>query len=278
MSMERAEAALSSNRVVTGVLDGWQLEQFARSLRAAQRSPGTVDRYSYHVRRFAGQHPDPWAVTMVDVEGRLALCRTPEYARAVRVAIHAWYAWAIRAGLGDTDPTSALPPVRIPRRHGRPCPSSVIAKARLRADDETLLMILLACQSGLRRSEIASAHTRDVRGQLLRVVGKGAKERDVPLTPDTRRLIDALPPGWFFPGRRAGQHLSADAVGRRISRSLGPGWSAHTLRHHAAQAAYDDGHDILMVADVLGHSSVATTQVYLATGQERLMAFVRHCS
>jgi integrase len=144
------------NPVTEQLPAAWRLPEWQISLQATGRSPGTVDRYAYHVRCFARAHPDPMRVTVGDVEERLSRCRSPEYGRAVRVALHAWYLWAQREGLANADPTAPIAPIRIPRARARPCPESVYKQARIGADPDTRLMVELAAQAGLRRSEIAA--------------------------------------------------------------------------------------------------------------------------
>ena len=70
--------------------------------------------------------------------------------------------------------------------------------------------------------------------------------------------------GFLFPGQIDG-HLSAAYVSKLISRALPEGWTAHTLRHRFASRAYvGAGKDIRAVQELLGHASVATTQIYTA--------------
>ena len=59
--------------------------------------------------------------------------------------------------------------------------------------------------------------------------------------------------------------MTADHVGRTLSRLLGPGWTAHTLRHRYASDVYGAAHDLRGVQTLLGHSSPVTTQIYTAT-------------
>jgi integrase len=266
------------NPVTDELLAAWRLPEWTVSLQATGRSPGTVDRYAYHVRTFARAHPDPAAVTVADVEGRLAGCRAPEYGRAVRVALHAWYLWAQREGLAVGDPTAPIAPIRIPRARARPCPEPVYKQARIGSDPDTRLMVELAAQAGLRRSEIAAVRGADLDGPWLAVVGKGGVQREVAVNDRLRAAIEARGEGWTFPSARSGTgHLTADAVGRRISRALGPGWSAHTLRHRAATVGYAATGDLIAVQHQLGHASVATTQRYVRPDRDRQRAVAAAC-
>ena len=123
-------------------------------------------------------------------------------------------------------------------------------------------MILLAAYAGLRRAEVAAVHSRDIEGTSLRVVGKGGRVRVIPLHPALEEALNGLD-GYVFPGRLQG-HVSADNVGKTLSRLLGPGWTAHTLRHRFASRAYAAERDIRAVQELLGHSKLETTQLYTA--------------
>lgn len=130
-------------------------------------------------------------------------------------------------------------------------------------------MLLLAALAGLRRSEIAKVHTQDIRRDafgagMLRVRGKGDKEREIPIHPALMVLLDRLEPGcWAFPGQIDG-HVSPDWVGTVIRRRLGGGWTAHTLRHSFASRAYAVERDLRAVQELLGHSKPETTAIYTA--------------
>ena len=127
-------------------------------------------------------------------------------------------------------------------------------------------MILLASRLGLRRAEIAQLHTNDLRpgldGWHLRILGKGRKERVLPVVGELRALLEAVPPGYVFPGDYGG-HLSPQRVGNLLSRALGPGWTGHTLRHRFATVAYSADRDLYAVQALLGHSTPETTRVYV---------------
>ena len=106
------------------------------------------------------------------------------------------------------------------------------------------------------------------------VLGKGGRRRVVPLTRRLALELRALPRGYAFPGNADG-HLSAAYVSKLISRALPEGVTAHMLRHRFASRAYvGSGRDIRAVQELLGHTSVATTQVYTAVPDGALRAGV----
>lgn len=130
-----------------------------------------------------------------------------------------------------------------------------------------------AGQAGLRRREIAVVHDNDflddLLGRSLRVHGKGGKQRVVPLADDLDRAIKAyrkqldIPQGWLFPGHVDG-HISDTWLGKLVNQRLPKSWSLHCLRHRFASDLYQHTGNVILVRDLLGHESVATTQRYLA--------------
>lgn len=136
------------------------------------------------------------------------------------------------------------------------------------------LMIRLGAECGLRRGEIARVHSDNVvadsAGRSLIVRGKGDKQRIVPLPDDLAGIImDAH--GYLFPGRFGG-HVEESYVGDHISHLLPDGYGAHTLRHRFATVTYATTHDLFVVAELLGHESVETTEHYVAMPDGRLRA------
>ena len=203
----------------------------------------------------------PWSATTTDLEAYLAAHEwAPETRKSVRSSLRAFYSWAEEAGHVEVDPSRRLPNVPVPQGKPKPAPDDVVTRALASASERTRLMVMLAAYAGLRRAEIASLHADDVVGDVLRVTGKGGRTRVVPMHPDLAGALVGVR-GYVFPGNDHG-HLSPDRVGRILSDLLGRGWTAHTLRHRFATRAYAGERDLLTVQQLLGHSSVATTQRY----------------
>jgi integrase len=104
----------------------------------------------------------------------------------------------------------------------------------------------------------------------LVVHGKGGKERIVPISDHLAYIIRGLD-GWLFPNG-AGGHLTADRVGRPIARALPGDWTAHTLRHRYATRAFRDSRNLRAVQTLLGHSSLITTECYIAIEDDEVRA------
>lgn len=218
-------------------------KQWGRYARRALNSPGL---------HATGEQLLAWT-------GRHAWSRNTR--KSARVALRAFYGWAHRDGLIDTDPSLTLPPIKPRRPTPRPCPDDVWQRAVTHAGGEQLLLLRLAGHCGLRRAEIAGLHTSMLEGDCLRIPGKGDVVRYVPVPEDLAQLLAEAPEGFVFPGRFGG-HVEVTWVGKRLSRALGPGWSGHTLRHRAAAAAYAMTRDLGAVQEMLGHASPATTRIY----------------
>lgn len=161
----------------------------------------------------------------------------------------------------------------------RPTPEDVWDAAQAVADPRTSVMLQLAAVA-LRRAEVAVVSTDDLitEGPRLLVHGKGNKRRVIPITDKLATIIAAGPAGhtpgaptkgYLFPGNDNG-HLSPRWVGTLCSEVLPGIWTMHTLRHRAATRAYEGTQDIIAVQQLLGHDSVATTQMYTLVEEDRV--------
>lgn len=244
--------------------DMWQtdLDAFVQYLHAAGRAATTIRLRRMHLERaFVWIATPPLEVVEDQLLAYLAANDwKPETRKSVRASLCGFYGWAVKTGRLTVDPSRNLPSVTVPQGVPHPTPTPIVHGALENTDDDLRLMVMLAAYAGLRRAEIAGLHSRDLDGENLRITGKGGKVRNVPAHPD---LVAALSgrAGYVFPGKIDG-HLSPDWVGKRMKAALGSGWTAHSLRHRFATRAYAGERDLLTVQQLLGHSSVATTQRY----------------
>lgn len=179
--------------------------------------------------------------------------------------------------------TVEFPIVRRPRTLARPVPDALIEGLVSCADDRVALAVRLAAFAGLRRGEIPLVHTTDLidedSGRTLLIHGKGGVERLVPVSNRLDSAIRAyrkkhhIEWGWLFPGAING-HISATWIGKLVNSQLPRPWTLHGLRHRFATSVYAATKDIIVVQQLMGHASVATTQRYLAFTSDALRAAV----
>lgn len=222
-------------------------------------------------------------------------------------AVRQFHKFLYVEGYAPADPTAA---VSAPKR-GRALPKVLSVKEvdrllqvaresgdkpspaeRLRAARMTCLLELLYA-TGLRVSELvalprSAAKTRD---RFLVVRGKGAKERLVPLTEAAREaardylgLLEeqgrATGP-WLFPADSESGHLTRQAFARDLKAVASAAGlrtdkvSPHVLRHAFASHLLQNGADLRVVQELLGHSDISTTQIYTHVLDERLKSMVR---
>jgi len=151
-------------------------------------------------------------------------------------------------------------------------------EARYRA----ALFLLYGC--GLRLSEVAGlkSHDVDISQSTLRVMGKGAKERVLPIPERCRPILEAYQKAepkradspFFFPGRNRGSAISVRTLARDVAhcarRSLGRHVTPHQLRHSFATHLLSGGANLREIQSLLGHEHLSTTQRYTMITAERL--------
>ena len=160
--------------------------------------------------------------------------------------------------------------------------------------DRAMIEIIYSC--GLRLAEVQGLDDGDLdlRRGLVKVVGKGDKERILPVGERAREALEAYLPrradvssrvtesrdgGPLFISRR-GTRISRRQIQRSVGAWLawaaeGENLSVHALRHTFATHMLDEGADLLAVKDLLGHSSLSTTRIYTHTSRERLVQAYR---
>ena len=220
-------------------------------------------------------------------------------ARAM-VAVRSLHRFCVDEGLISEDPTEDVGSPRVPQGLPKALSeaevgsllASVIGEDAVARRDRAILELLYG--TGMRISELVGLSLTDLAPEdsVVRVFGKGSKERLVPLGRYAREALvawlEASGRGAMAPARWA-RRGDADALflnlrGGRLSRQgawgivrqygdkvkLGDRLSPHVLRHSCATHMLDHGADIRVVQELLGHASIATTQVYTKVSAERL--------
>lgn len=252
------------------------LPRYREYLESGTLSPRTVELRLYHlnrVRRFVEVE-----VAEVTLEHLASYSRGRDWSAntkaVVRASISVFFRWATDNEYMTKNPASRLMPVRVPPGKPKPANDEALRDAYAIASPKVWLMLALGARAGLRAMEIAQVSTYDLEresgGYSLRILGKGAKVRLVPLEDDLAEKLLDRPAGFVFPGQVAG-HISPAYVSRLVSSVLPKGVTAHKLRHRFATRAYrGSGNNLRAVQELLGHSSIATTQVYTGVGSDEL--------
>jgi integrase/recombinase XerC len=207
-------------------------------------------------------------------------------------------AWALRTGRATSDPGAQL---GQPKAHRSLPPALDVAEAKAlleaaaaAADDGSAVgvrdvaILELLYATGIRVGELCGLDVDDVdrRRRVVRVFGKGRKERTVPygLPADTAlgRWLESARPTLLAPGAGAalflgvrGGRIDQRAVRSMVHRRLAdvpgaPDLGPHGLRHTAATHLLEGGADLRTVQELLGHASLATTQIYTHVTADRL--------
>lgn len=244
-------------------------------------TPASVDKE--HVRSY-----------LADLHDRGSTSRT--VARRI-ASLRRYFTWALRQAMVEDDPTAAISTPTVKGRLPRPLDEATVTDLIVTEDpnaepwrsarDRVVLEVLYG--SGLRASEVCGLDARSVTlaGRALRVMGKGSKERIVPLSGHAQEALArwmALRPD--VARDDSGDALLLTARGNRISRrdvariidaaceriGLAGGTHPHALRHSFATHLMNSGADTRSIQELLGHSNASTTQRYTHVSRDKLRA------
>jgi integrase/recombinase XerC len=233
---------------------------------------------------------DLGAVNRVTARRWLAQLSTRGYARSSIArkssAVRSFFTDAVRRGIVASNPADGLARPKRLRTLPKAIPSRGLGTLLDGLDDDdpiavrdrAILELLYA--TGLRVSELAGLTVEDVRDRdLVRVMGKGSRERVVPVGSTARKaLADYLAAARpLLAGVAAGQHLWVGARGgpldvrgiRRAVRSRA-GTFPHALRHSFATHLLEGGADLRAVQELLGHIELGTTQIYTSVTRQHM--------
>ncbi|MEG9225742.1 tyrosine recombinase XerC [Aeromicrobium sp. Sec7.5] len=250
---------------------------------------------------------DPADLTIRTVRSHLAQQRSLGRARSTlarrSTSLRVFSAWLLRTGRAPTDAAALLvsPAARrdLPATLSASEVRAVLDAAGERIDTDAvtgtrdLAMLELLYATGIRVGELVGLDIDDLdhARRLVRVFGKGRKERSVPFGLPAQDAVEA----WLQHGRpqvvtgssgpavflgvrggRIDQRAVREVVHRRLADVDGvPDLGPHGLRHTAATHLLEGGADLRSVQEVLGHASIGTTQIYTHVSNERLRAAFR---
>jgi len=282
---------------------GWDLDDFCSSL--SGMAPASVAAYGSDLTAFAGwagrcQIEGPAEVDRLVLRRYLAHLATRRYAKRSiarkAAALRRYFSWCRRTGRSEIDPAVRLSAPagegRLPRVLTTTDAKALLEDtpartgedpAAVRLRDDAVLELLYG--SGLRVSELCGLDTGsvDVDQRLVTVWGKGSKQRRVPISPPAAAAVRA----WLAEGRpclagpsspaaamflnRRGHRLSPRDCRRIVDHRSAVPLHPHALRHSFATHLLDNGADLRIVQELLGHASLQTTQVYTHVSKERLL-------
>ncbi|MCM1010444.1 MAG: tyrosine recombinase [Fusobacterium sp.] len=256
-------------------------------------SQNTVDAYERDIKAFVEFCAVPLKkIERQNVSAYLYFLKTGKYkassiARKI-ASIKGFYRWACANGVLKANPAEFLEQQKLPKRLPKVLTIEEV-NAILSEDltEEQLVIVELLYGCGLRVSELAELDVNniDIRAKYLRCFGKGSKERIVPLNKNAIKALQEYYPLreylinkyelttkrlliqndgrecnrqdiWYFIRRQ----------GQKIHKSISP----HTLRHSFATHLLENGADLRVVQELLGHSDVSTTQLYTHISKKRL--------
>lgn len=211
-------------------------------------------------------------------------------------SLRRFYRYAIELGLVDADPTRKIPHPKQPRQLPRSLTEGDIERLLAAPDKQDLIgrrdlaMLELMYASGLRVSELIALEFSQVslNQGLVRVIGKGDKERLVPygeaaaealqeyLQLSRSQLLNGRVCDYLFVSKRA-QKMTRQTFWHRVKyyarqATIDKPLSPHTLRHAFATHLLAHGADLRSLQMLLGHSSLSTTQIYTHVAKERLQS------
>ncbi|HSN02897.1 MAG TPA: tyrosine-type recombinase/integrase [Acidimicrobiales bacterium] len=280
--------------------DPWRRDGYVATLVAADRSDATVRAYRSDLEGFLA-----WAVTRGasnprEVNRRLlreylsSRAQRGEARASIarrRASLRGYFDWLVERGYLDESPAARL---------SAPRPNSTLPTIVVReqldglldedwGDDEWAVLDRAVCEvlygAGLRVSELCGLDVAsvDLAAGRLRVLGKGNKERIVPLHQRGVRAVrlwledarddvarsDSPPEALFY--NRRGRRLGPRDVRRILDARVARGHvHPHALRHTYATHLLEGGADLRVVQELLGHESLATTQIYTHVSKSRL--------
>ncbi len=291
-----------------------EVEEFLVWMSAERgRSRNTVQAYRRDLRRYQrwlqGRGLTALTVSTGDltdlVAERRATDAAPSSIARQIAAVRMLHRYLATEQYRPDDPTARLDGVRVPS--GIPKPLSeeqidsllgaVVGNEPIHRRDRALLELLYA--TGARVSEVVGLSMGDIDfdESLVRVFGKGGKERIVPFGSAAERALD----DWFGPSGRVrlvpvkwkrrddAEAMFLNQRGGRLSRQgawliikkygeragINDHLSPHVLRHSCATHLLDHGADLRIVQEMLGHASISTTQIYTRVSQDRLWEVYR---
>lgn len=275
---------------------GQVLSDFAihqRSQRLSEKTIQNREEMLCTVARITRRGPD--VVTTEDLERVLARPH-PRTGRPLaagtmqseRSYMQTFFKWMKKSGRRRDNPAKPLAKVKVPRRRARPFRLDQIEDVlETGIYSRTRDIITIAALTGLRLGEVVKIRGEDVDlvGRTIRSVRKGNLDHQVGLPDGLLELAQRMPKkGWWFPSPypnrlfpNGGGHILMKSASDRVSKAIraagitDPRITGHSLRHWLATSLLRQGVPIRVVQEMLGHASLATTQLYADVSDEEVL-------
>ena len=268
-------------------------------------SPNTIVSYRTDLEEYLSyledQNETSWEVDYLVVDAFLATQKdkgkaTTSISRMIS-SLRKFYQWLLRQDIIERDPLVKIDSPKSERRLPTALSEEEVTKlldapdtnTRLGIRDRAMLEVLYA--TGMRVSELINLRTGDIHSELkiIRVLGKGSKERLVPITEVALSWLEkyqkdvrenqVLKSGQFTDViflNNHGHQLTRQAVWQKIKKycqliGITKNVTPHTLRHTFATHLLENGADLRVVQEILGHSDITTTQIYTSLTQKHIL-------
>lgn len=255
-------------------------------------SPNTIDAYRRDLSKFSKGIDDIQKIDRMTINTFVRKLREEKLAASSVIrkiaSLRGFFKWASSTGIITKNPASTLEQPKMPQRLPKVVSVKEIEEMlhnNLNPFEHVIMELLYSC--GLRVSELVNLKLNDIdlNSKYVRCFGKGSKERIIPMGETAKNIIKEYLPErdllikkynlstknlLIMPnGRkitRQDVYTFIHAQGKLIHKNISP----HTLRHSFATHLLENGADLRVVQELLGHSDVSTTQLYTHISKKRL--------
>ena len=252
----------------------------------------TLDAYRRDLSEFAKNIDNIDSVNRMTINGFIRTLREKKLAPTSVIrkiaSIRGFFKWAYSSGLIKQNPASTLEQPKVPQRLPKVITIKEVEELlheNLTPLEHVIMELLYSC--GLRVSELVNLKLTDIdlASKYVRCFGKGSKERIIPMGEIAKKVIKEYLPErdlllkkynlctkrlFILPnGRLINRQDVYNLIherGKLIHKNISP----HTLRHSFATHLLENGADLRVVQELLGHSDVSTTQLYTHISKKRL--------
>lgn len=260
-------------------IDGMLLD-YSTWLKSWGASPATVHHRMIALRSLVKTYGPTRQITCEQLQQWLS---SPELApwsrRTYFNHVKSYYGWMVETGRREDDPTKGLRRPMRPQGLPRPLSDDEVDQILDHVSGNVREWVLLGMYAGLRAHEIAKLQGRDVTQRTIHVIGKGGKEAFIPTHPEIWAIAQTKGRGWWYPSKRNSTgHVTGASVSRMVSLAfleLGIEGSIHRARHTYGTRLLRAGVNLRVVQKLMRHSSLATTELYLAVDDDEQTTAIR---